>query len=71
MPEAIGLILRFGFRELRLNRIFARIFAGNLASQKVLLKSGFTFEGTLKKGFKKNNRYIDELIFGILKSEFK
>ena len=71
MTDAVKLILRFGFFNLKLNRIFAGTFKESIASQRVLIKSGFRPEAKFRKSFFKNNRYIDENVYAILKSDFK
>lgn len=59
-------ILQFGWEELKLQRIFASVFAHNLASARILEKNGFQREGIRIKGIFKNNEYLDEYLFGIL-----
>jgi len=64
---AVGLIVDYGFKTLSLQRIFASVFEGNVASQRVLEKCGFELEGTLRKGAFKNSRFINDLRYGITK----
>jgi ribosomal-protein-alanine N-acetyltransferase len=66
--ESLRLIVNFGFRLLKLQRIYARVLAANLASITVLEKCGFEHEGTLRRHRFKNNRFHDLLIYGILRS---
>ena len=47
--EAVEIIVRFGFEELKLNRIGATVFIDNKASQQVLIKQGFEREGLLRQ----------------------
>jgi [ribosomal protein S5]-alanine N-acetyltransferase len=69
--EAAAEMLRHGFEDLKLNRITAAVFEGNPASEKVLLKLGFTLEGTLRQQFKKWGKYLDDKHYGILASDWK
>lgn len=60
--QAIKLAIEMGFKELNVERIEAYVDPSNVASQRVLEKSGFTKEGLLKnfviqKGFVKD-RFI-------------
>ncbi|UCE65892.1 MAG: GNAT family N-acetyltransferase [Candidatus Zixiibacteriota bacterium] len=71
MTEAINSMARFGFRELKLNKIYARVFEGNLASMKALEKNKFRHEGILRDEIFKYGRWIDEYYYGLLKSEYK
>ncbi|KAA8484177.1 GNAT family N-acetyltransferase [Arcticibacter tournemirensis] len=57
-----------GDSKWEIDRIFARPFHSNLASQKFLLKAGFTKEAELKQTLFKNGRYYNELIFRIRRS---
>jgi RimJ/RimL family protein N-acetyltransferase len=71
MTEAINLIARFAFRELKLNKIYARVFEGNIASMKALEKNRFCHEGILRDEVYKYRRWIDEHYYGLLKSEYR
>ena len=65
MTRAIPMVVEFGFRNYDIERIFARPFGNNPASQKVLEKAGFTLEARIEKGFFKNGEFLDELIYAI------
>lgn len=64
---AIGLIIPYAFKNFDINRIYARPFGTNIASQRVLEKSGFKKEARIEKNIFKNNEYLDELIYGYRK----
>ncbi len=69
--EAAAEVIRFGFEELKLNKIFAAHFSRNPASGRVLQKLGMKFEGTLRQQHKKWGEYVDEEFYGILRSDWK
>jgi RimJ/RimL family protein N-acetyltransferase len=69
--EAVRLILKYGFKELKLVRIYARVFHPNTASTRVLKKAGFTQEGYFRKAEYHHRRWMDSFSFAILKEEFK
>ncbi len=69
--EASNLIIDFGFKELRLERIYAKVMHPNIASQKLLEKIGFKLEGRLRRDEFKNNKWYDDFIYAILKEEYK
>ena len=71
MKEAIKLILNFGFKKLKLVRIFARVMHPNISSIKLLEKSSFQYEGRMRKAIFKNDKWMDILRYSILDSEFK
>ncbi len=65
MAKAITRIVVHGFDTMEINRIFARPFGSNIASQKVLEKTGFMLEARFDKTFYKFGEYEDELIYAI------
>ena len=67
ITEAIRQMVDYGFEHLPINRIFARPFGSNIASQKALEKAGFILEGRFEKTLIKNNEWQDELIYAIRK----
>lgn len=68
--EAAEAILRFGFGELKLERIHAHYLARNPASGKVMQKLGMQREGRLRNHVRKWGKLEDMEMYGILKSEF-
>jgi ribosomal-protein-alanine N-acetyltransferase len=57
--EALSAVLRFGFEELRINKIYATHHAENPASGRVMLKNGMVKEGELAQHIKRDGRYHD------------
>ena len=68
--EAAAAMLRYGFENLPLNRVFAMHFGRNAASGRVLQKIGMRHEGTLRQHLKKWDEYVDLECYGILRAEF-
>lgn len=68
--EATQLALRYGFRELNLNRIQLSVFADNWRAIRVYQKCGFKHEGCLRQAQYRNGRYVDEYRFAILREEW-
>ncbi|HEV8658729.1 MAG TPA: GNAT family N-acetyltransferase [Thermoanaerobaculia bacterium] len=69
--EAVAAIIRYGFEELKLNRIYAGYFSRNAASGRVMEKSGMKYEGSLRQHVKKWDEYVDVIYYGILRSEWQ
>jgi RimJ/RimL family protein N-acetyltransferase len=67
--EASNAVLDYGFESLVLGRIWARAFARNPASSRVLEKVGMRHEGTLRSSIRKNDELLDAEVFGILRDE--
>jgi ribosomal-protein-alanine N-acetyltransferase len=70
MTEANRAIIRFGFREMELNRIEAFTSPDNFASIKLLQRLGFKEEGLLREHYFKDNCMHDSLCFGLLRKEY-
>ncbi len=68
--ETSALLLKYGFEVLNLHRISSSVFEFNKRSLKAHQKVGFQIEGRRRKVFFKRNRYCDEIILGLLKSEW-
>jgi RimJ/RimL family protein N-acetyltransferase len=65
ITKAIIQMVDYGFMNFDINRIFARPFGTNIASQRVLEKTGFKLEANFKKTLFKNGEYFDEMIYAI------
>ena len=63
ITNAIKEMIGFTFKTYDINRVFARPFDTNTASQRVLEKAGFKLEAKLEKTIYKNGEYLDELIY--------
>lgn len=68
---AVKKFTQFAFENFELNRIYANVFDGNPASEKVLMKAGYLKEGTLRKAVFKEGKFLDQYIYAILKEEFQ
>ena len=68
--EAAAEVVRYGFEELNLNKIYAAYFVRNPASGAILRKLGMRYEGTLRQQHKKWGEYIDVEFYGILRNEY-
>ena len=64
--EASKAILEFAFTEKKYHRVFARHFASNPASGRVIEKLGMVKEGVLIDHGMKEERYEDLVFYGIL-----
>ncbi len=67
--EAAKEVIRFGFEDLNLNKIYASYFAFNPASGRVQEKAGMKQEGMFREHILKDGRYIDMVYTSILRSE--
>ncbi|MNT17766.1 putative ribosomal N-acetyltransferase YdaF [compost metagenome] len=70
MTRACRAVIDHAFRELALNRLEIRCGAENLRSQAIAQRLGFTREGTLRQAMCLNQHLIDQVVFGLLASEW-
>jgi len=70
MTEAVKSVIDFFFSEVGLNRICSNYADENLASGKVMLKCGMTYEGTMRQACKCNNGLFDKVNYAILADEY-
>ena len=68
--EAARAVLRYGFEEMRVNRIFAEHFSRNAASGRVMQKLGMRHEGSLRQHLVKWGETIDVELYGILREDW-
>lgn len=63
---ALGLYLEYLRSQDDFHRVFARVFAPNKASMKVLENNGFSLEGISREAAFKDNRFLDVHTFSLL-----
>lgn len=68
--EAAKEMVRYGFEELKLNRIWAMAMSKNPASTKVMENVGMKKEGVLKQDIIKSGVFEDSDIYGLIKSDY-
>lgn len=65
IPVAIRKAVDFAFDNFDIERVFARPFGTNLASQRVLEKTGFVLEDMFEKVLYKRGEYLDEYVYAV------
>ena len=66
LTRAVPMVVQEGFKTLtEIDRIYARPFGRNKASQRVLEKAGFVFETVFKDTIYKNGKFEDELYYSV------
>lgn len=71
MTEAIALILRFAFADLKLHRLEANIQPGNVASIALVKRAGFVKEGFSRRYLKICGRWRDHERWAILAEDWR
>jgi RimJ/RimL family protein N-acetyltransferase len=69
--EAAREMLRYGFEDLGMHRIFASHFKHNLASGRILKKLGMHYEGCQREHLRKWDQFVDSELYGLLRGEWQ
>jgi ribosomal-protein-alanine N-acetyltransferase len=69
--EAAGAVVQFGFERLNAHRLWAHVFAGNMASVRILEGLAFRQEGLALQSLYLRNSWHDILSFAQLRSEYR
>lgn len=69
--EAGREMVRHGFEDLGLHRIFASHFKHNPASGRILLKLGMCHEGCQRHHLRKWDQFVDSELYGMLRHEWE
>lgn len=67
MTEAIRHFTAWAMPRFELTRVYAEVFAGNPASERVLEKSGFARIGVLRKAAIKHGRHHDYVLYDLVR----
>jgi RimJ/RimL family protein N-acetyltransferase len=67
--EALRLLLRFGFRDVNLHRIYLHVFADNERARRLYEKAGMREEGLLREAAFIDGRFVDLRVMAMLRSE--
>lgn len=68
--EAIFLILKFYFKQLRCQKFNASVYSYNEPSNKLCEKMGFVVEGRRRNTVYTDGKFYDEILYGLTKDEF-
>lgn len=71
ITRAVKQAVDFAFKTYDIDRVFARPFGNNFASQKVLEKNNFILEARFEKVLFKNGEYLDELVYAVRRKNRK
>ena len=69
--EAIDSIFDYCFNTLKINRIQAKCFSNNTASEKVMKKTGMLHEGIMRKYVYIDGQYEDAVLYAITEESYR
>jgi RimJ/RimL family protein N-acetyltransferase len=67
--EAVDLLIKYGFNELGLNKIWTEIYEFDLKKINFLQNYGFKKDGQLRENYYYNGKWWDSIIFSLLTGE--
>lgn len=67
--EAVRLLIEHGFAVLKLHRIMLHVFSTNSRAVHVYEKNGFVQEGVLRDAAFIEGRWVDVLVFGLIRTQ--
>lgn len=70
-PDAIRILLRYGFDEQRYHKCNSACISTNEASMRLHARLGFRLEGTRRETIYYDGRYHDEALWGLTVDEFR
>jgi RimJ/RimL family protein N-acetyltransferase len=68
--DTMRLMLKYGFEELNLNRIWLRVYEHNARGIRAYMNAGFVHEGKLRQAHYQDGRYYDVFIMSVLRDEW-
>jgi len=68
--EAVKSVLDFCFNKVNFHKVQVCHKDGNIASQGVIKKCKFVYEGTLRDFFYMNEKYVNRLYYSMLRNEY-
>ncbi len=69
--DAVSLLLHVAFMSLSMNRVYATVFTFNERSLRILKSLGFTSEGVMRQSVFHVDKFVDDIMLSLLKSEYK
>ena len=69
--EAVARALEVAFDELSMHRVVLRIAVGNVGSEHIATKLGFSREGLLREEVLVNGVWLDHSLWGLLEHEYR
>lgn len=68
--DAMEVLIRFCFEQMNMNKVSLHVFSYNERARLCYEKCGFTMEGTLRQEIYANGQYHDDIVMGLLRSEW-
>ena len=70
-PDAGRVLLKYGFEELNLHKVWAEIYSIDDAKQRLFYELGFSREGVHRETHWTEGKWVDSLFYGLLAKDFR
>lgn len=70
ITDCVKTIINYGFNDLGLHRIQIRCDSCNIKSKSIPERLGFKLEGVVRENHRRDDRFSDALIYGVLSNEW-
>ncbi len=70
-PDAGRVLLRYGFEELNLHKVWSEIYSIDKPKQQLFYELGFTREGVHRETHWTEGQWVDSLFYGLLAKDFR
>jgi RimJ/RimL family protein N-acetyltransferase len=70
-PDAVRIMVRYGFLAMGLNRIELSVWAFNTRARRAYEKAGFVEEGVRREAAFVNGEFADEVVMGLLRRDWR
>lgn len=70
-PDAGRILLKYGFEELNLHRVWSEIYDIDHAKQRLFDTLGFTLDGRHRESHWTEGRWVDSLFYGLLETDWR
>lgn len=69
--EAIDVIIKYAFQQLKLNKIFLRVLSSNITAIACYQKAGFKYEGYFQNDVYVHSKYLDIIFMALFRENEK
>lgn len=70
-PDAGRILLKYGFEELNLHKVWAEIYSIDEPKQRLFYELGFSREGVHRETHWTEGKWVDSLFYGLLAKDFR
>ncbi|WP_028830274.1 GNAT family N-acetyltransferase [Proteocatella sphenisci] len=69
--EAISALIKYAFKELGMNKFWLDVYPDNKVGIVLYESLGLKKEGVLRQNYKSDRGYLDQIVYSMLRSEYK